>query len=87
MQWFISTRMRAADRQPLLLYTRIGAWAPAPVFPHSSHTGQLLTVQPSENTDPARKYSEIPVLGVADDPIQFGLPVDANANLAARVQA
>lgn len=67
---------------PLLLYTRIGGKAPAPALPYTT-----AAYNPAENTDPARNYSRIPLLGVANNPIQFGLPLDTNAQLAARVQA
>lgn len=66
--------------------------AAAFIHPHRS-LGPSFSAPPHDsgtqiqNTDPARKHSEIPFLGVADDPIQFGLPLGANANLAARVQA
>lgn len=82
MQWFISARMQAAGQQPLLLYTRIGAKAPAPALPYTA-----AAYNPAENTHPARKYSRIPVLGVSNNPIQFGLLLDTDAQLAARVQA
>lgn len=78
------------------LYTHASGWPAAAAFIHPHRSlGPVSSVPPhttaayslAENTDAARKYSEIPVLGVADDPIQFGLPLDTNATLAARVQA
>lgn len=72
------------------LYTHASDRPEASVFIHlHGSLGPSSSLPPHNScyTDPARKCSTIPVLGVNDDPIQYGLKLDANANQAARVQA